>query len=49
MEQNYEKYQFLSENFLFLEVKFSIYMNRHVFVMFEAGTRFTDCILARCF
>ena len=24
---------FLSENFQFLEVKFSIYMNRHVFVM----------------
>ena len=34
-EQKYEKYQsFLSENFQFLEVKFSIYMylNRHVFV-----------------
>ena len=28
------KYQsFLSENFQFLEVKFSIYLNRHVFVM----------------
>ena len=28
-EQKYEKYQrFLSENFLFLEVKFSIYLNR---------------------
>ena len=24
---------FLSENFQFLEVKFSIYLNRHVFVM----------------
>ena len=24
---------FLSENFPFLEVKFSIYLNRHVFVM----------------
>ena len=24
---------FLSENFLFLEVKFSIYLNRRVFVM----------------
>ena len=24
---------FLSENFLFLEVKFSIYLNRHVCVM----------------
>ena len=29
-----EKYQnFLSENCLFLVVKFSIYLNRHVFVM----------------
>ena len=29
-----EKYQsFLSENFQFLEVKFSIYLNRLVFVM----------------
>ena len=33
-EQKYEKYQnFLSENFPFLVVKFSIYLNRHVFVM----------------
>ena len=33
-EQKYEKYRsFLSENFQFLEVKFSIYMNRRVFVM----------------
>ena len=33
-EQKYEKYQsFLSENFQFLLVKFSIYLNRHVFVM----------------
>ena len=31
-EQKYEKYE-LSENFQFLEVKFSIYLNRHVFVM----------------
>ena len=28
---------FLSENFQFLEVKFSIYLNRHVFVMFFLG------------
>ena len=29
-----KKYQsFLSENFQFLEVKFPIYLNRHVFVM----------------
>ena len=33
-EQKYEKYQkILSENFHFLVVKFSIYLNRHVFVM----------------
>ena len=33
-EQKYEKYQnFLSVNFQFLEVKFSIYLNRRVFVM----------------
>ena len=33
-EQKYEKYQnFLSENFLFLVVKFSIYLIRRVFVM----------------
>ena len=28
-----EFFFFLSENFQFLEVKFSIYLNRHVFVM----------------
>ena len=33
-EQKYEKYQsFSSKNFQFLEVKFSIYLNRRVFVM----------------
>ena len=33
-EQKYEKYQnFLSENFQFLEVRFSVYLNRRVFVM----------------
>ena len=35
-EQIYENYQsffFLSENFQFLKVKFSIYLNRHVFAM----------------
>ena len=33
-EQKYENYQsFLSENFQFLEVKFSKHLNRHVFVM----------------
>ena len=36
-EQKYEKYtyqSFLSENFQFFEVKFSIYLNRHVFIMY---------------
>ena len=34
LEQKYEKYQnILSENFQFLEVKFSIYLNRRVFIM----------------
>ena len=33
-EQKYKKYQsYLSENFYFLEVKFSIYLNRSVFVI----------------
>ena len=32
-EQKYEKSQFLSENFQFLEVKFSINLNRRVFVI----------------
>ena len=33
-EQKYEKYQsFLCENFQFLEVKFSVYLYRRVFVM----------------
>ena len=33
-EEKSERYQsFLSENFQFLEVKFSIYLNRHVFIM----------------
>ena len=34
--QKYEKYQtFLSENVHFLVVKFSVYLNRHVFVMLQ--------------
>ena len=38
-EQKYEKYQnFLSDNFHFLVVKFSIYLNRHVFVMLRTTT-----------
>ena len=33
-EQKYKEYQnFLSENFHFLVVKFSVYLNRHVFIM----------------
>ena len=33
-EQKYEKYRsFLFEKFQFFEVKFSIYLSRHVFVM----------------
>ena len=33
-EQKHEKYQnFLSKNYHFLVVKFSVYLNRHVFVM----------------
>ena len=33
-EQKYEKYEsFLSENFQFLEVKFSTYLNRRIYVM----------------
>ena len=30
-----EFFFFFSENFHFLEVKFSVYLNRHVFVMLE--------------
>ena len=38
-EQKYEKItEFSSENFQFLVVKFSIYLNRCVFVMKELGT-----------
>ena len=47
-EQKYEKYQsFLSENFKVLEVKFSIYLNRHVFVM--KGLTHLGCLFSeRC-
>ena len=35
-KQTYVKYQnFLSENFHFLVVKFPLYLNRHVFLMFQ--------------
>ena len=30
--------KFLSENFQFLEVKFSVYLNRRVFIMKQAKT-----------
>ena len=39
-EQKYEKYQnFLSGNFHFLVIKFSAYLNRHVFVMLTVTDR----------
>ena len=39
-DQKYEKYQiFLSENFQFLEVKFSIHLNRRVYVMLNTLSR----------
>ena len=39
-EQKCEKYQsFLSENFQFLDMKFSIYLNRHVFVMLSGAMK----------
>ena len=42
VEQKCEKYQiFLSENFQVLVVKFSIYLNRCVFVMDETRLRCT--------
>ena len=45
-EQKYENYQrFLSENFQFLEVKFSIYLNRHVFVMYDCAASLAELIL----
>ena len=35
-EQKYEKYEnFLSDKFQFLVVKFSVYLNRRVFVMYS--------------
>ena len=40
-----KKYQiFLSKNFLFLEVKISIYLNRRVFVMILVSFEFIVCI-----
>ena len=46
LEQKYEKYQsFLSENFQFLEVKFSIYFNRRFYVMIFKDTTMGPVIL----
>ena len=42
-EQKYENYRsFVSENFQFLEVKFSIYLNRRVYVMRGSRSAKTD-------
>ena len=42
-----KKYQnFLSENFHFLVVKFSVYLNRRVFVMQTTKTQFSKRIKA---
>ena len=39
-EQKYEKYQsVLSENFRFLEVQYSIYLNRRVFIIISVMTQ----------
>ena len=39
-EQKHEKYKnFLSENFHVLVVKFSVYLNRHVFVMLQLSEK----------
>ena len=41
-EQKHEKYQnFLSEHFHLLVVKFSVYLNRHVFVRFV----YCNCVI----
>ena len=39
---------FVSENFQFLEVKFSIYLNRSVFVMIQINLTNTECSLKEC-
>ena len=50
-EQKYEKYQiFLSENFHFLVVKFSVYLNRRVFEMYvleDSNVRLCDLFLEK--
>ena len=43
-EQKYEKYQnFLSENFHFSMVKFSVFLNKRVFVMIKLLLRNFNC------
>ena len=43
LEQKYENiFEFLSENFHFLAVKFSVYLNRYVFIMKLDGKLHTD-------
>ena len=46
-EQKCEKYHsfFLSENFQFLEVKFSIYLNRHVFTIYVLSRNVKNIIV----
>ena len=45
-EQKYEnKRAFLSENLHFLGVSFSVYLNRHVFVMRRFGSLATNRVL----
>ena len=40
--------EFLSENFPFLVVKFSIYLNRHVFVISSVGSFLCGLVAACC-
>ena len=48
-EQKYEKYQnCLYEHFQFLVVKFSLYLNRHVFVMFTIKSTFFFVFFLQC-
>ena len=45
-EQKYEKYQnFSSDNFHFLVVKFSVYLNRRVFVMSFISISFVHLLI----
>ena len=44
-EQKYEKIsEFLSENFQFWVVNFSVYLNRHVFVMRRTSNEYSEHI-----